>query len=737
MILNMFLMRKIWIWTVFLLFVYGSVYAERKKVGLVLSGGGAKGVAHIGVLKVLEEAGIPVDYIAGTSMGSIVGGLYAIGYDACRLDSLVRVQNWPFLLSDKTYRYDLPFSEKEKDEKYLLSIPILGGKQIQMPAGFISGQNIYSLFSELTFGYHDSLSFSKLPIPFSCVAANLVNGEEVVLRGGELPLAMRASMAIPGVFSPVMMDTMMLVDGGIANNYPVDVVRKMGADIIIGVDVSAGLRTKSELNTVLDIVDQMTSLLGRAKYEKNIRLTDLYIKPDIEPYSAASFDPVAIDTLILRGEKAARTQWNEIVRLKEQLGLAGEIRESKEINKPFVAADSLIIGRIRVEGVTPSEKKWVKKEIGLQEFSVISVKDLYRAIATLYGTGAFSSVDYHLDGKQVKDLTLTLKEKEMSSLNLGFRFDTEEMAAILVNTTLARESLRGFQLSLTGRLGMNPYARLDYSFGNTFLRKMGLTCMYKYNDIDLYNRGSRADNIAFSYYMGGLNYSDIYIRNLKFEMGIRYEYFDFNTFLYAQPLDQKKIKPEGFLNYYGLMYYETYDQKYYPEHGLSLKGEYTVYTSDGLRYDGGNPFSAFSGTIGGVLPVFHRFTVLPSVYGRVLMGNKIAYTYRNNMGGMVAGRYFPQQLPFMGIHHLEMFENALLVGKVKFRYRVGNKNYVTAVVNYAKQKDSFWDILNGDNIWGGGVGYSYDTLAGPIDVWFNLSNRNDELGFYFNFGYYF
>ena len=153
-------------------------FGERKKVGIVLSGGGAKGVAHIGVLKVLEEAGIPIDYIAGTSMGAIVGGLYAVGYDARTLDSLVRIQDWAFLLSDRVYRYDLPFSEKETNEKYLLSVPFGEGRRIKVPAGFISGQNIYNLFSELTIGYHDSLSFQQLPIPFACVSANVVDGKK-------------------------------------------------------------------------------------------------------------------------------------------------------------------------------------------------------------------------------------------------------------------------------------------------------------------------------------------------------------------------------------------------------------------------------------------------------------------------------------------------------------------------------------------------------------------------------
>lgn len=722
---------------VLLFLVCNGLHAERKKVGLVLSGGGAKGVAHIGVLKVLEEAGIPIDYIAGTSMGSIVGGLYAIGYDANRLDSLVRIQNWPFLLSNRVYRYDLPFSEKEKDEKYLLSIPMLGSKIIQMPTGFISGQNIYNLFSELTIGYHDSLSFSDLPIPFSCVAANLVNGEEVILNSGNLPLSMRSSMAIPGVFSPVVMDTMMLVDGGIANNYPVDVAKAMGADIIIGVDVSAGLRTMNELNSVLDIVDQLTNFMGMAKYEENVKLTNLYIKPDIEPYSAASFDPAAIDTLILRGERAARAQWDEIIKLKEKIGISEDAQDEDKIKNRFISNDTLIIGRIQIEGVNSSEKKWVRKKAGLQEYSMISMNDLHRAIAVLYGTGAFSSVNYHLSGQNVYDLTLVLKEKGMSSLNLGFRFDTEEMAAILVNTTISNKHLRGFQLSVTGRLSMNPYVKVEYSLGNTFLRKAGLAYMYKYNDIDLYQRGHKADNMTFSYHMGELNFSDIYIRNFKFELGVRYEYFDFNSFLYAQPKDQKRVKPEGFLSYYGLMHYETFDQKYYPEKGLSLKGEYSLYTSNGLHYKGGTPFSALAGTFSTVIPVIRRFALLPSVYGRVLIGEQIPYAYLNSMGGMVPGRYFSQQLPFVGIHHLEMFDNSVLVGSMKFRYRLGKKNYLTAVLNYAKQKDNFFEILSGDDIWGGGISYSYNTLVGPIDLWLDLSNWDKKLGVYFNLGYYF
>lgn len=281
-------------------------YAQRKKVGVVLSGGGAKGVAHIGVLKVLEEAGIPIDYISGTSMGAIVGGLYAVGYNAKALDSMVRVQNWPFLLSDRVYRYNLPFSEKEVNEKYLLSLSFSQKKGLSVPAGFVSGQNIYNLFSDLTIGYHDSISFRDLPIPFACVSADMVTGKEVVMSSGILPLAMRASMAIPGAFAPVVLDSMVLVDGGISNNFPVDVAKEMGAEITIGVDLSTGLKDAEGLNNIMGIVDQLTSFMGMVNYEKNKNAVDLYMNPDLKGYTAASFNREAIDTMILRGERIAR-----------------------------------------------------------------------------------------------------------------------------------------------------------------------------------------------------------------------------------------------------------------------------------------------------------------------------------------------------------------------------------------------------------------------------------------------
>ena len=404
----------------------------------MLSGGGAKGVAHIGVLKVLEKAGIPVDVIVGTSMGSIVGGLYAIGYSADQLDSLVRVQDWMFLLSDKVNRYDLPFGEKEQDGKYLLSVPFDRGKK--RPSGFISGQNVYNLFSDLTIGYHDSLDFLQLPIPFACVAADMFHREEIVMKGGNLVQAMRASMAIPGVFTPVRTEDRVLVDGGILNNFPTDVARELGAEIVIGVDVQADLMKEDKLESVSGVIPQIINLLCMNKHEANVKLADLVIRPDMKGFSAASFSARAIDSLLARGKVAALQQWSEIMRVKELIGESGNVdNEIPKAHQP----EKIAIRNVIIRGLSLREEGWARRKMRIEENSEITLNDIHREIATLYGTKAFVAVNYRLLGTAPYDLELSLKSNPMSTLNIGFRFDSEDMAAILVEHDFKQQEPAG------------------------------------------------------------------------------------------------------------------------------------------------------------------------------------------------------------------------------------------------------------------------------------------------------
>ena len=264
--------------------------ARRKKVAVVLSGGGAKGVAHIGVLKVLEQAGIPIDIITGTSMGSIVGGLYAIGYNAHSLDSLVRNQDWSYVITDRENLKNQSLSDRKKQNTYFISTNVTRTKRNKLAGGLITGKNIAELFNKLCVGYTDSLNFSRdLPIPFACVATDIINYEEYDFHSGRLPQAMRASMAIPAVFSPVRLDGKVLVDGGLRNNFPVDIAREMGADIVIGVSVNDHPMGYDDVWGTMSVVNQIVNMNCKNKFDENKEATDLYLYVDPDGFTPASF----------------------------------------------------------------------------------------------------------------------------------------------------------------------------------------------------------------------------------------------------------------------------------------------------------------------------------------------------------------------------------------------------------------------------------------------------------------
>ena len=230
-----------------------SIKKNRPKIGLILSGGGAKGFAHIGVLKVLEQAGVKIDYIGGTSMGAVVGGLYASGYNATQIDSIFKNTNFDELLQDYIPRSSKSFFEKRNDEMYALALPVNKFK-VGIPIALSKGMYNYNLLAKLTHKVRHIRDFNQLPIPFLCIATDIEKGEPVILDKGYLAQAMMASSAFPSLFSPVVIDGKLLIDGGVVNNYPVDEVRKMGADIIIGVDVQDDLKDRKGLTDATRIL---------------------------------------------------------------------------------------------------------------------------------------------------------------------------------------------------------------------------------------------------------------------------------------------------------------------------------------------------------------------------------------------------------------------------------------------------------------------------------------------------
>lgn len=710
--------------------------AQRKKVGVVLSGGGAKGVAHISALKAIEEAGIPIDVITGTSMGAIIGGLYAIGYSPHTLDSMVRTQNWPALLSDKVSRNNLSFIEKESDEKYLLTMPLVHKKGIAIPSGIVEGQNVYNLLAELTIGYHDSLDFSTFDIPFACVAFDMVKGETVTFRSGHLPLAIRASMSIPGAFAPIRKDGMVLVDGGIANNYPVDVAREMGAEIIIGIDVSAGLRQEEELLGMGDLIDQITNITASYALEQNKAMTDLYIHPDIYGFTAASFAAADIDTLIVRGQVAMEENRDALIALKDKIGIP---RDYAEPHRQELSIDRQIaIDDIRFEGLKNYDEKKILRLTGLKGQSEITTTELHNAAANLQGSGLFSSVKFHFEGESPYDIVFSIKENSHNYAGLGFRFDSEEKAALLLHVTLTPRKFGSTYLFATGRLSSNPYIKTGIETGNEVKHKFSLSYMFQDNNIDIYNRGKRNNNMDYRYHLADLHFKNIQIKNFKVETGLQYEYFHYESQLWANnSVFRAKIKSDGLASYYLKTQLESLNRRYYPTKGMSLLASYTLYTSDFVTYKGHSPFGAISVDFFAPFAINKRITVTPGLFSRVLAGSQRTYPALNFAGGAVAGRYLRQQLPFYGIHNLELFEDAIVGIKMDFRVKMWRRNYTSFKFNYMKHHEDFFNINHGKDVIGGALCYSHSTIVGPIDFLIDWSNRSKDLGFYFNFGYYF
>lgn len=694
-----------------ILYILPTPLYARKKVGLVLGGGGAKGVSHIGVLKVLEEAGIPIDYIAGTSMGAIVGGLYAIGYSATEIDSMVASQDWQLLLSDRVKRDNLTFPEKENSERYVISLPFGIEKKDRLVGGMIKGQNLQNLFSNLTIGYHDSVDFNSFPIPFACVAVNLVDGKDFVFRKGSLPIAMRASMTIPAAFTPVKLDSMVLVDGGLNNNYPADVVKTMGADIVIGVDLgTSDLKNLQHLNSTIGVVGQIVALHGYEKYVHNTEITDLLIRPNTSPYNSASFTTAALDTLIMRGEEAARKQWNELLTLKEKIGndsISTNTHSNAIVLKPH---DSFLIRKIYFEGADPRDEKWLLQISQLKENSWISLQKLHHAMSILIGTNAYSNVSYKLTGEDARDLHLIVEPKSASAVNVGLRFDSEEIIAVLLNGTFDYHTKFHSRFSVTGRVGKKTYGRVDYSIERNPLRNLNLSYKFTYQDLDIYHKGEKSLNTTFRNHFAEFSYSDMNWLSFKVQTGIRYEHYNYKSVLNNGDL-LVDFKPQNFINYFVSTHFETLDRSYYPNRGVSLKANYTVYTDNFVGYQGHTPFSALSAHFLSVIPVTSHFSFLPALYGRVLIGRDAAFPYLNAIGGETEGHYLDHQLPFAGINHVEFLDHAFLSLRLQLRQRISNRHYISLIGNYGVHDDNFFNLLKGNHLWGGSLGYAYNNVS--------------------------
>ena len=756
-----------------------STELNRKKVAVVLSGGGAKGMAHIGVLKVLEKAGIPIDYVTGTSMGSIVGGLYSIGYNAHSLDSMVRVQDWSYVITDKEDLRRQSLSDRKKQNTYLFRTGLTLGKKDMQAGGFIKGKNLAELFQQLCIGFTDSLDFSSsLPIPFACVATNVVDNSEVVFHSGRLPQAMRASMAIPAAFSPVRIGDMVLVDGGLKNNYPADIAREMGADIIIGVTVQGAPKVAEDIGGTMSILSQIIDVNCKNKYDENLAITDLHLKVDTKGYGSASFSQAAIDTLIRRGEEEGMRHWDEIVALKQRIGIDDKYRPKKLYPlRPHVMTEKKRVLGFTFENMSPQAENFLRQKFHLKsDEALLNCRDSVDArlaqelttsmrVDLFYQTAVCRMEPVNLPEHKVRDLQhyyeedkkwneadgvriiLTAGDQKSVQLHAGVRYDSEEYAAVQLGLDIPLKTAIPVYSDITLRLGKRLMARGEITVHPRSFTRPTLSYTFRRNDVDIYMNGDLDYNIRYNQFQAEFLPINFDLRHFELQMGMRWDFMHYRNKLGSETARQVTLKNEHFFSYRARLNYNSEDSWYFPTRGVRFKAEYAYVTNDfaklNVRDAEGNKLgkttgmSEVSANWRMSLSMNSRFTLQPMFYGRMLFGSVIPAVFGNTIGGDWFGHYVEQQMPFAGIGNMEYVDHQFVAAQLQAQQRIGNNSYVLLRLAGAQQAEEMKELFDSRTLLGVQGAYYYNTLFGPLGATLGYSNRTKKPYFFLNLGFEF
>ena len=730
-----------------------TIRPPRLKVGVVLGGGGAKGASHIGVLKYIEDMGIPVDYVAGTSMGSIIGGLYALGYSPDELTHLIADMRWSEYIGNKIDRSMMSEEARLRNATMVLNVPFslesLFDRDAntsfisQLPSAYVNNSSLINLFNNLCVGYQEEMDFNDLPIPFACVATDMITGDEVVLRSGSVPAAMRASMAIPGLFSPVAIGDKLLVDGGLVNNFPADVLRDMGADIIIGVEVTSNKDvTIADLQSLPQLFARLVTNSTSAKRVDNRSMCTVHIIPDISGFGMLSFTPEAIDTLVSRaGHPVSKT-----------------LRAPRAKN---LKQESVLLRSITINNVSPRDSRWLSRKGKLIDGNKYSQDDLEQAMKVFRGTGSFDEITYQVKESDSShwnhqlsdayDLTVNVTPAKPHVFGLGVRYDTEEGAALLLSVGLNEKKFNGSKLNLSAKLSYNPQISLKYTYSRSSLANFNVTADYR--DEHFRTRGylDKYINLHYLQMKASASISEFHLLNFSTNVGASFIYttYDKSSFE-ASTFDEYYFKDNTLLAPFFRMQYDNLDDPYFANHGIlaNLSSNYYYLTSTKEKYfDINYTFQAY------ITPANGRFSIIPQVYGRYI-GSIVSnaslvqyYNLRNVSGGEIAGRHFENQMPFIGLTSVEdgLDESNVSILRLDLRYNFYGKHYLTAMYNTSVPWGmlgtggmNFTDIIH-FMVHGAGLKYSYNSLLGPVSLtaqWLNNDGLN-HFGAYFSFGYTF
>lgn len=723
------------------------------KVGLVLSGGGAKGLAHIGALKIIEESGIKVDYIGGTSMGAIVGALYASGYSAQQLDSIFRNTDFNNLIQDNVPRSAKTFYEKEDSERYALTLPFENFK-VSFPQAISGGQNIYNLLVQLLFHVKDVQDFRKLPIPFVCMATNVETGEEVLLDRGYLPEAIMASGTFPSLFEPAEINGQILIDGGVVNNYPINHVKDMGADIIIGVDVQHDLATRESLSSATEILLQINNYRTVNDMKKKSKETDIYIRPDIDEFSVIAFDKGK--QIVKSGEEAAQIKMNELKQIAES---------QKDVPKPrksIKMVDSLTINRMIIEGNDQYTRGFIKGKLRFSLGEKISFEELRQGMNNLSATGNFKAIRYDLMSNGLgTDLILKLKENPTKMfIKMSAHYDDLYKSAALINLTkknfLMKDDVASFDFILGDHIRYNMQYYLDKGYYWSFGINSRLTDFDTETDFAQIQRNFKVPddpniqniNLDVTDLTNQIYLQTVLKEEFAFTVGAEHKYLNYSTRTLNQVDPDMDISNSNqritfedshYISAYSQIKLDTYDDKYFPTRGLLFDGDIHFYAFSSDYNENFAEFAVAKAKFGGVFSPLHNLSVSLGMEGGFKLGTSPVASFDFILGGF--GNDFVNNFtPFFGYDFLSLAGNSYVKGIGKLDYRFASKHHLLFTANYANVEDDLFrtgDWFEEPNFSGYGLGYGFESFLGPIQIYYSWSPEISESNVFFSIGYWF
>lgn len=710
---------------------------KRPKIGLVLSGGGAKGFAYIGMLKVFNEVGLHVDYIGGTSIGSIIGGLYAIGYSPEAIEEMVRNQNWDALLRDEIPRKYIAYYEKDFMEQSIVSLPF-NKKKVGLNKSMYKGQQINLLLNKYFSPAWNVNDFNDLPTPFLCVGTNLFNGDAEVLRSGYLPMAIRSSMSIPGYFSPTLYNGKYLVDGGLVDNYPAEPVIDMGADYLVGGDVQSGLKdTISELESIPQIINQIVFFHAQ---EANF-IADSLIKINIKfKVPANMMDFNKYDTIIAYGQSIANEYRNELKQLADYLNSIEKVEVKTREAKPLKYID---IADVIYVGNKKMSKSFLDNYFGGFKNTSVTFEEIEEVVTSVFGTRFFERVFYRLepaaDGRA--NLIIDINEASPGYLSASIHYDGDYHGSARVNGIFRNIFGNRSKLFAELVLGTNPRLRALYLISNGAKPGFGaMVDMYEFK-FNYYEGTKKLTQLSASDFKASVFVTSTLANLYNFSGGFEYQYFRFkqNVVVDSTFLDFEDYKSYG--NFFVKFRADTRNKPYFSTSGYDAEFS-TIYAfnlSEGWVDTLFTNSLMMSFKINHNIPISNRLTLRPGLFTGITFKQAeppIQHWY--GAGGLNEINYVNNFVPFTGIDFVQRLGLYAGIVRLKLQYNVYKKLYFTLRSDLGAVELSLKDMVDPANtLFGYGITTSYDSFIGPVEFSVMGSNINPNPSYFINVGFSF